>query len=276
MNFHLAEFLIREVGFFGAGFWRYLVCALSFVPLLAVNWKKFKGISLLTFGGMVVIGVFLFAFNYFFFKGLKDTDPLNASLIVSLNPIITSVLAVILIKEKISRGGWWSLAIALVGVAVIVTRGHLERLVALDVHPGDLFILVAVSLFALQHITVRKFVVDTDIIILTGVSSIICLVFFAPFAGEVGLTPDHSWVFYAAALGIGFLGTTLAFLFWNNGIRAIGPVDAAVYGNLIPLVTSLISIVKGEELYLYQLIGGVVILIGLNFKRISRLLKASV
>ena len=62
-------------------------------------------------------------------------------------------------------------------------------------------------------------------------------------------------------------------LFWNKGIRVIGPSQAAVFMNLMPLVGSICGIVfLDEQFYASEAVGGVLIIAGVYLTTQYRLL----
>jgi len=83
----------------------------------------------------------------------------------------------------------------------------------------------------------------------------------------VGLTPPplSAYDFWLATLGIGILGTTLAYLFWNKGIQIIGPANAGIFMNVVPFATAIFAIFIGVQLEYYHLWSGLIILLGIYF-----------
>jgi drug/metabolite transporter (DMT)-like permease len=59
-------------------------------------------------------------------------------------------------------------------------------------------------------------------------------------------------------------------LFWNRGIKELGPGQAANFNNLIPVLAIVIAyFVLGEELYLTQFIGAAITIAGVWYARRS-------
>lgn len=94
-NFYLLKIMLSSVHFMEIGFWRYLfaVVALVFYNGKSLpSWKTIKKNK----KGVLFVGTFgLFSFNVFLFYGLVYTTPINASLILSLNPTATLFLTAI-------------------------------------------------------------------------------------------------------------------------------------------------------------------------------------
>ena len=184
LNFHLAKIMMQYVNFIEAGFWRYLfgvgflllqVRRLSFIQI----WETPKGIFLVGLVG-------LFGFNLLFFLGLQYTSAINAALIISLNPLLTLLLAYVILKSPIYNPQKIGMIISLIGVVYLLSKGRYQQLLALQWDIGDLFILGANLLFALHHVWVKKYASNFDNLSFTITTNLICLfgfIFFYPLWG---------------------------------------------------------------------------------------------
>ena len=85
--------------------------------------------------------------------------------------------------------------------------------------------------------------------------------FVLPFVGTATVS-DYSSTFWMAAVGIGFFGTSMAYLLWNKGIQLSSPAQAGIFINVVPLSAAFFSIMLGEVLQDYHLISGVLIIVG--------------
>ena len=81
------------------------------------------------------------------------------------------------------------------------------------------------------------------------------------FIIDLGI-PHYSSSFWLAALGIGGLGTAVAYLLWNKGIQIANANEAGIFINVVPLSTAAFSLVFGETLYTYHLVSGILIILG--------------
>jgi drug/metabolite transporter (DMT)-like permease len=61
--------------------------------------------------------------------------------------------------------------------------------------------------------------------------------------------------FWFAGVGIGILGTAVAYFLWQKGVHVIDADKADVFTNCIPLSTVLFTVLFGESIYHYHLIG---------------------
>lgn len=269
LNFHLAKIMLEHVAFIEAGFWRYFIGVgiLFFMTFQSLRKLKMtevrKGLK-----GLLLVGfIGLFGFNFFFFLGLRFTSALNASLIVSLNPASTLLMSYLILKTPISRQQKIGMCIALLGVIYLLVKGEFQQLLHLKLSKGDLLILIGNLIFAVQNVWVKIYGSQFSNLVFTALTNALCLLGFLLLLPFMGLEtpPLKQYDFWLSALGIGFLGTSLAYLFWNKGIMEIGAANAGLFMNIVPLAAALFAILFGEKLEYYHLFSGVLILLGVFY-----------
>ncbi len=271
LNFHLAKVMLQYSPAMVAGFWRYLFAV---IILFAFSIKELPKWDLIkkNIGALAFVGIVgLFGFNFFFFLGLKYTTALNAALIVSLNPAITLIISIVILKTKILPSQVAGVIIAFIGVSLLVTKGNLNNLKQVELSVGDFFIFLANLAFSLYHVLVKKYSERMETMQFTFITNIFCFLIFAlifPFQGG-NLFPVYPYQFWLSAIGIGAFGTSLAYYLWNKGVGEIGAAQAGIYMNVAPLSTVLFSIFFGEQLFPYHIISFVVIVTGLLIMQIK-------
>jgi len=150
LNFHLAQFMMSESSFVEAASWRYIF---GVITLILIGWNSLRKIQRtnVSVKGIILVGfIGLFAFNLLFFKGLQQTNAINASLLVNLNPIMTILFASVLIGLRITRNHVIGASISILGVAYLFFEGDLSNVQTLNFNSGDLLIFIAGVIFALQ------------------------------------------------------------------------------------------------------------------------------
>ncbi len=277
LNFHFAKQMLTEASFLEAGFWRY---TLGILALLGMSIKTLPKLSdfLLEKTGLLLVGIIgLFGFNLLFFLGLLYTSPVNASLIVSLNPAMTLFFSYLLLHTKITRFEIIGMLISLVGVLILLTKFDLNRLLQLEFSKGDVLIFLANLVFALQNIWVKQYAKAFSSIhftIFTNAICWLCFLLIVPLAVP-SISVQHSTDFWLSAFGIGCIGTGLAYLFWNKGVSAISPSKAGIFMNFVPLSTALSAIFLQQQLHQYHLISGIIILTGIIITQSNKFLQST-
>jgi drug/metabolite transporter (DMT)-like permease len=221
------------------------------VSLVKRHWRVHIVLSLLG-----VVG-----FNVFFFHAMQDTSADNGALIMATNPLLTALLATILISERVTARHLVALPVALVGVAVVISHGNLEQLGHFQVAMGDLLMLCANLTWALFNVAIRRFMPKESAV---GNTALMMSAGAVMLTG-IALNGDAAFVLpgWHAGLALAIMavgGTVLAYLFWGIGIQSLGAGRAALFLNLIPVSAMLISGALGTPPSMAQLNGGLIVL----------------
>lgn len=228
--------------------------------------------------GRTILGLGLLGYvgyQFLFIVGVNATSAGSAALIIASAPMWTAVFARVLGYEHIPRAAWIGLAVSLAGTALVVLAGAGSVDISQDSLFGNVLMLIAAMAWA-GYTALSRPVLKTDISA-TGLA-FFCILLSLPFLWALGLTEFDEvvwsevdgWI-WTALLFSGGLSTGLAYALWNVGVRAIGPSQAAIYNNLVPVV-ALISgaLLLGERATLFQILGGVLIIAGLGLMRHAR------
>jgi len=265
LNFHLGKVMFEYVSPNVAAFWRFLIGTLGVLVLSISSFPPLEKIKN-HIGGAALVGfVGLFGFIFFFTQGLNNTSAINGALIIALNPVVTLLLTALFQGYRITLKDLIGVITALIGVCYLLTSGNILRILAIQFALGDIYFLIAVVLFGLQNIWIRKYSTGLGSRPFTLLTNLFCLIgftFLLPFETKATFLP-HVSRFWLAALGMGLLGTTLSYYFWNIGIKRIGPNKGAIFLNTIPLFVAILAVPFGAELYAFHLISAALILSGL-------------
>ncbi len=208
----------------------------------------------------------ILAYNLFFLGALARLPASRTSLIVALNPVVTIAAAAVLFGERMGRLRWTGAALALAGVWIVVTRGDLLATGGGAIGPGELMMFGAVCAWAAYTLIGRS--------VLTGLSPLAASAYAALFGtGMLALVaaPDVARVGREAAtlevllavLYLGVLGTGVAFVWYYQALRAIGPSRTVIFNNLVPVFGATFGVLLlGETPTPSLLVGGVVAMIG--------------
>jgi drug/metabolite transporter (DMT)-like permease len=212
---------------------------------------------------MAVSGVVLFA--PVLYLGLRYTTTANATLINGFGPLITGLLATLLIREPMSRRQVTGALAGLAGIVLLLTGGSLAFWQDAQINIGDLIALVAVSLWGLYSVLGRRVMRHRSALSATAFSAFLGLPLLLLAAGweltqfPVQLGPE----LILAILYIGIAPTVVGFLAWNAGIRLLGASGAMVFYNTLPLYGALLgTILLGESLGPAYLVSCVLIIGG--------------
>lgn len=194
------------------------------------------------------------------YAALATTSPVNASVISAINPAVIALAAVVVLGERIRRGGVLGIAISFVGVVIVVLLGGSGGISDVSVAVGDLLILGAILAWTAYVIISRR--IQTPPITATTVQVGMSAVMLAPVMAIVGVqaTPStEGW--WGLAIIIVF-PSALAYLLWNVAVTQLGPSRTGVFLNLLPVFTAIIAVTLGDAITVWQVVGGLIVLAG--------------
>ena len=184
-------------------------------------------------------------YHYFFFLSLRYTDVANTAIINALSPVLTSVAAAVVISERLSRRNYAGVAIAFLGVLVLLSRGDVDALLAVRFNKGDLLMLMSVVSWMVYALLIRTMVDRYSGFTLTFYSTlfgIVILLFLTPHEGALDQMRAMSRASRLSVLYMGICGSGLGYLLYNLSIREIGPTRTSsfVY-SVIPLIVAALA-----------------------------------
>ncbi|MEN8704157.1 MAG: EamA family transporter [Polaribacter sp.] len=233
--------------------------AFGFKSLKQIKRKHYKYIVYTALLG-TFFPVFLFAF------AVNGIDSSIASILNSLTPFNTFIFGVLAFGLKFKKEQLLGIVIGLIGTIVLIVKGA-------DLNPNQnywftLLVVIASIGYALNVNLVKKHLSDVSALsIVTGnflllVIPAFIVLYFSDFFETVEFTEAKtSALCYVAVLAI--FGTGIAKVFYNKMVHLASPIFASSVTYLIPIVAVFWGILDGEELSFVQLLGGLIILLGI-------------
>jgi drug/metabolite transporter (DMT)-like permease len=217
-----------------------------------------RGLRLFWLGSLGFAG-----FNLLAYTGLAHSRPQSASLIVALAPLLTALVLWRRTGTRPTRMTFGFLALALAGVVLVISGGHPSTIVSGSIGWGDALVLAGVFSFVLYGLGAAQFRDFSPLRYTTLTAALGWLTMAAATAVALGagLVPVPSGsALLSTTPQIAYLalpGAFIAVLTWNAAIGLIGPQNAVLFGNLIPVTTFAIEIVRGYRPNAVELAGAV-------------------
>lgn len=268
-NFVVARGVIHEIPPVSLAFYRWLTGTLIITPfafryfrkdleLIKANWKYLILVSLL---GITI-------YNTLIYVAGRYLPALNLALIgTTSSPLMSILLAAIFLKEKINFLRLVGLVICMIGILLLLSKGSWTNLVNFHFSKGDWWILAAALSFALYNILVRKKPSGISSLGFLFVTFWMGTLMLAPafFIETSNAAPIH-WTgnLVAVIFYLGLGNSVLSFLFWNASIAELGAGRTALFGNLIPIFSSIEAVlILGEEITAIHVVSGLLVIGGL-------------
>jgi len=250
------------------GFWRWSIALLILLPVAAPELRRKWNIVRSNWLTLTLLGLLgAVAFNTLIYVGLQYTEATNGVLFNSVSPIIIILLSWLVTRQRISALQACGVLLSLAGVLAIVARGDLASLAAFHFNRGDVWLIIAMFLWAVYTIVLRRRPPELSAVAFLSAMLALSLPLLLPFylaeffsRGGFALTP--------ATIGaLGYYGTVpsiAAYLFWNRGVAQVGANKAGLFVHLMPLFGAVLSVIfLGERLYAYHYAGAAMIFGGI-------------
>lgn len=167
----------------------------------------------------------------------------NVSLIVTLSPLLTTIIVAVMYKsERISKGVVIGSLIALGGVACVIFNSSMN----LEVNPiGDLLSLLAAICWAVYSVILRPLTSTYSTWFITRKTFFYGLVTALPFllldkthmSFSMLLSPEV----FGNLLFLGLFASLVSYLLWGSAVKHLGAVKTGNYLYFCPIVTLILS-----------------------------------
>lgn len=202
---------------------------------------------------MVYLNQILFA------KGLMRSTATNGALIMALSPLVSTLLAALAFRERLTLSRLMGVVLGFAGVAAVVLSHPGAGLSAAGA--GDLMLVAAVVSFAAGGAIVQRLARKMHTLTISWAIYVVGSLLLALHAGLEAPALDAAALFpgwrpWAFILFSGVLATALSNLLWNQAIARIGVARTAVFLYWVPVFgVAFAALLLGERLTLWHLFG---------------------
>lgn len=275
-NFIVARAVNQSFPPISLNFFRWLVASVIIFPFAFRAFKKEWPVIRRSWHYLFWVSFFGIAlFNTFVYIGAHYTSAINLALIgTTSSPVMSVLFARIFLKERV---GWLRLAgmiLCLAGVLYLLARGDWNNLLSLQFGTGDLWVLLAAFCFAVYNTLVKK-----KPAAISPVSFLFTVFFLGslmvlPFCiRELQQSPGIHWnnqaIFSVIYLGLG--ASVICFLIWNIAIGHLGAGRTALFGNLIPVFSSIGAVfLLDEKITVIHIISFILVVAGLLLANLKK------
>ena len=275
-NFIVARGIIKEIPPVTLAFYRWLLATIILFPLA---WKYIRTEFILVkqngmfFLAAAATGISIF--NTFVYIGGHYSEAINLALIgTTSSPILAVILARIFLKEKFGVAVVTGMTICIIGILLLLTKGNIKSLVSLSFSKGDWWVLAAAFSFAIYNTLVKKRPATMNPVNFLFTIFLIGTLLLFPFylyelgtEGSFRLTVSNLSVLLYLGLG----ASVICFLLWNVAISKLGSGKTALFGNLIPVFSSIEAVlILGERISWIQTGSFALIITGLLIANLPR------
>ena len=217
---------------------------------------------------LAVMGALGFtAFNALYYVAAHWTSAVNIGILQGSLPVFVLIGAFLAYRTPVGPLQLTGVAVTILGVALVASRGDLSRLTGLAFNLGDVLMIVCCALYAGYTVALQRRPAVGALSLFTVLAAA-ALVTSLPLVGlEAALghlqwpTP-RGWIIVALVV---LFPSFLAQIFFIRGVALIGPGRAGVFVNLVPVFASILAVaVLGETIALFQAAALVLVLGGIG------------
>jgi len=268
VQFPVAKSALAAIDFLQMNSIRYGLGTLLLLAILV--WRE--GAGAIDFrGSFARVAVFGFlgmgASPMLLFYGLSLSLPEHTAIVVSLQPSMTALADWGLHGRRPANFTLAAVAVAFVGVLLVVTRGELGVIAGGPELVGDLFVVLGAICWVAYTMSAESMhgwpaLQFTVMSLIAGTAGTLAVTAVALAAGWIAPAPLHTLAgigWHLAYLSLG--GVLLGMLFWTAGNQRIGALNSMLLLNMVPIVTFSVRFALGARFSAVEL-GGAVLVIG--------------
>ncbi len=184
-----------------------------------------------------------------FFEGLNLTTPIQASIILTANPILVLIAAAIIAKERITWAKSIGILLGLIGAAILILRRD-NTAVGNNVMLGNFFVFINAVSYSVYLVLVRKLMRTYRVITVMYWIFLPGLLLVLPFGWQEFSIVEWTTIPANALLILGFIIVGTTFLAYLLNAYALVTVSASVvsaYVYLQPFIAAAIAIAIGKD-----------------------------
>ncbi len=252
-SFLASENIAGIINSFSLTLLRFMGATALLLPVVFYK-KRWRNSILTTLPRAMILSFFYVAFFCGVLESLNTTTALNVGTLFTLVPLITAILAAILLRDKINSRQLFVYLLGALGTVWVIFDGQIEQLLLLSLNKGDLIFLMAVLSMCCYSISMKWLYRNDDMIVLvfcTLLGGSGWMVLALLFTGQ---PLQWSLIQGDAALNLAYLiiGATLITVYlYQKTTVVLGPSRVTAYIYLTPaLVAILLVIVDGKSMTL--------------------------
>lgn len=268
LNWVIGRAVVGQVPPIALAYWRWVLAVLFMLPFAIPQIRRgwpliWKNRAVIVMLGLVGTGFH----NMISYIGLNYTTATNGVMLNSAIPVMIIILGACFFRQRIAALQIAGVAISLIGVFTILSKGHPEALATFRFNIGDLIVLASMLLWALYTLMLKWRPEGIPPIALLCVCGIV---------GIAGMTPVYVWDLSTGAhirwslpvigalVYVGLFPSFIGYIFWNKGVEQVGANVAGLFVHLMPVFGSMLSwLFLDERLFWFHLAGMALILAGI-------------
>jgi len=265
-SFIVVKNATEEIDPIDLGFLRFLV-ATPIMFLIILFRRKDIYLPKKELPSLVVLGLTGVTLLYFFqYIGITYTNASTSAVLINTNVIFIAILSVFFLNETLSLKKIFGIVLSFIGVIVVtISNLSIENFTFDNIFfIGSILILLSALCWAIYSIIGKRLLKEYDAFVITSYSFLLGTLFYIPlvisdFFVEI---QNISFTGYLSILYLAILCSIFGYIGWYYALKETEASKAAVFLNLIPFFTIIMSLFFGEKITSIFVLGAILIIYG--------------
>ncbi|MFO7677889.1 MAG: DMT family transporter [Thermoplasmatota archaeon] len=272
-SFIVVQLATKELSPVFLGFLRFFIATPIMVSILFFR-KKSRKLPKNEFPYLILLGLTGVTLLYIFqFTGIALTTASTAAVLINTNVIFIALFSALFFKELFGKKKIIGILLCFLGVIIIVISHNASTTFLLEdsFFIGSILILLSALCWAVYSIVGKHLIQRYDILSVTTYALLFGTICYIPFIiSDFPSILQISFFGWIAVLYLAVGCTVFAYLGWFYALHKNQASKAAVYLNLIPLFTIVMSFFVGENFTFYFILGAILIIYGVYLTEKSK------
>ncbi len=231
---------------------------LIFLVVREQRWNIFHRIERVDVWRMVLVGALNVPMNQLLYlNGIKYTTAANSALLYAMTPAMVFLFTSIIHSEHPTVRKGIGIAIAFVGVGIIMFEQGAE--LKPEHTLGNILILIAVMAWSLFTMLGRPLVLKYGAVYVTAINMIVGTIMYLPFGlltSNFSAIATISAVSWSEVAYLALISSVLNYVLWYLALAKLEATRVAVFQNLQPIITTVMALYLGSAVLTGSFVGG--------------------
>ena len=271
--FPAVSIVLQSMGVFSSVFLRFSAAALILIALLYLREGRLRKLSPRESVLVVVLGLLgISLYNSLFTAGLSLVEASRAALIVPTNPAFTALFAALFLRERLGPVRAAGVGLSVLGALWVLAKGDPTAFFSMSFGLGELLLVACIFIWSAYTLLGRVALSSLSPLALTAyVMAAGALPTAIPAWYEHEVFARVTWQSWAALGYLVVFGTVIPFLWFYEGVKALGAARASQFINLVPpLAVTEAILILDESFTPALLVGAALVVAGLYLTNRSR------
>lgn len=226
-------------------------------------------------GRLAVLGLAMTVFSVFYTFGVRHSHPVTATIVLNFGPVISAVMARVMLGTRVAPGFPVALGLALLGGLLVVYGAPGARERGFGLEGGEPLLIIAQVCWQWYSIRAQQWLGDRGQIGLSAITSAAAALwmtagYLALWGAGVaeGWPAVLTWHHVVYLVWICVFGVAVAILLWNVGVSRVGLPVASLHMNATPVFAVLTAALIGLPPTWLQIAGGLLVLSGIIYMQL--------